>query len=390
MSATSAAVAKDLVVPADALVFRTTFLYVGQGDSTLHVMPDGKGGRLYVLVDINVDSTHGGTDVVSLLEDVLPSVDGKPTLDYFINTHPHNDHICGLDQLRKRVRVKNVWHTGFVPSDKHSGNYKHLEALIRDVEKNQGKDCVFEYQGSRREEPIGAVEAHIVAPARYVKDEISELEGEARDCRIHEFCGVFRFGYGSDSSQKHVLHTGDSDRCAWEKHILGDDDYHADRLPSAVVNASHHGANTFFFNGKPDEEKPYERHIELIDPTWVIISSPTQSESQHGHPNDEAVALYEKHIRGHRAQNVLILGDAREARIYDVFPDGQHVMQSDGGELAALFPAGGANDRGGSGAHGGGGATSTAIGAPTIITSRVDGSRPMGAFGAKSRGSGTP
>lgn len=371
MSTANAATAKEFVVPTDVSIFRTTFLYVGQGDSTLHVIPDGNGGQLFALVDINIDKTRGGTDVVGLLEAVLPKTNGKPTLDYFINTHPHNDHICGLDELRKRVRVKNVWHTGFVPSDTHSGNYKHLEALVQDVERDEGEDCVFEYQGTRREEPIGAVETHIVAPAKHVKDEISELDGEARDCRIHEFCGVFRFGYGSDTVRRHVLHTGDSDRAAWENHILGEDDYHADRLPSAVVNASHHGANTFFYNGSPADEEPYEDHIEFIDPMWVIISSPTQADSPHGHPKVEAVSLYEKHVRNGKKENVFTLGRTKEARIYDVFADGQHSMESDGGELATMYPAGG-DDGGGRGAE------AASIGAPNILTSRLDGSRPMG------------
>jgi hypothetical protein len=200
-----------------------------------------------------------------------------------------------------------------------------------------------------------------------VKDEIDELTGEQRDCRIHEYCGVIRMGYGSDSVRKHVLHTGDSDRCAWETHILGNDDYHADRLPSAVVNASHHGSRSFFMATEGDE--PYEHHIEIIDPTWVLISSPTRAESPHGHPHEDAIALYERHVRAGGSSNVITIGDLKAARIYDVFPDGSHMMDDDGGQLVESYGFGDDGDGGGSGGK--------RIAAPAIIT-HVDRSRPMG------------
>ena len=150
---------------------------------------------------------------------------------------------------------------------------------------------------------------------------------------------MFRFGYGTEERKKHVLHTGDSDRAAWETHILGEDDYHADRLPSAVLNASHHGANTFFYDADPADQEAYERHIKLIDPTWVIISSPRQKDSPHGHPKDEAVALYKKHVRVKVAANVITLGEKKSARIYDVYADvAARCMDTDDGELAVLFP----------------------------------------------------
>lgn len=372
-------VAENVILPTDSSAFRSVFLYVGQGDCTLHVVPDGVGGRKFVLVDINLDRKRGGTDVVQVLEDLLPKDNtGKPTLDLFINTHPHNDHICGLDEVKKRVRVKEVWHTGFEPSDTHSGNYKHLKALIDDVRKREGDDAIFEYQGTRKDTEIGAVDAHIVSPAKHVKDEIDKLKGEDRDCRIHEYCGVIRLGYGTDKKRKHVLHTGDSDRCAWEDHILGKDDYHADRLPSAVVNASHHGSRTFFKANEEDD--PYEHHMEVIKATWVVMSSPPQAESPHGHPHDDAVELYKKHV-GNRSDRVFTLGDGKVAKIYDVHSNGSHEMLDDGGELADHYGLPD-DDGGGSGA----GNSGKSMGAPAVITRRdrdrpitqVDKGRPMG------------
>ena len=358
--------AERVLKPTDATIFRTAFLYVGQGDATLHVIPNGDGGFLYALTDINRDSKCGGLDVVKLLEDLLPKVGGKPTLDVFINTHPHNDHICGLDELRKRIAVRQVWHTGFEPSDKHEGAYKHLTELIEGVLKTHGDDAIFEYQGTRAERELGEVMVNIVSPAKHVKDEIDELSGEERDCRIHEYCGVLRFGYGSSS--KHVLMTGDSDKCAWKEHILGEDEYHADRVRAAVLNASHHGSRTFFKNSEEDED-PYTKSMEIITPTWVIISSPQQNDSPHGHPHDDAIALYKKHIKGGKDENVKVLGDRPECLIYDIYSNGDHVLESDNGELVEAYPLDSDDDDRGSRA-------AKAFG-PAIIT-RVDDSKPMG------------
>lgn len=361
--------AERILKPTDPSIFRTAFLYVGQGDCTLHIIPDGQGGSLYVLVDINTDRARGGIDVVQLLEDLLPRVNGKPTLDVFINTHPHNDHICGLDRLRERIRVKEVWHTGFTPSKKHEESYGQLRALIDDIVAREGENAEFEYQGTRAKKYLGLVCTEIISPAKHVKDEINSLTGDERDARIHEHCGVFRLGYGAQP--KHVLMTGDSDKAAWQEHILGPDEYHGERISAAVLSASHHGSRTFFKTNEDDPE-PYTRHMELITPRWVVISSPTQDESPHGHPHDDALKLYREHILEGRAENVLTLGERKECRIYDVYNSGENVMDSDNGELVDVYGFGDDEDDG----HGRNGGRENASAA--VIT-RVDSGHPMGA-----------
>lgn len=369
--------AKRILLPTDATVFRTAFLYAGQGDCTLHVVPDGAGGFRYVLTDINLDPKRGGVDVIALLEDLLPLVDGRPVLDVFINTHPHNDHTCGLDRLKERIRVREVWHTGFEPSEVHSGNYKHLMALIDDVRAREGDDAIFEYEGTRAEREIGQVVVNIVSPAKHVKDDIAKEKGGVRDARIHEHCGVLRLGYGTPA--RHVLMTGDSDKCAWQEHIIGPDEYHAERVRAAVLNASHHGSRTFFKTTEEDES-PYVRSMELITPTWVIVPSPAHADSPHRHPHDDAMDLYRKHVKGGKAENVRVLGDRPECLLYDVYADGRLVLDSDDGELLDAYPLD-VEASEGSGSGGKRGQYGSTAGAPAVIT-RVDDSKPMGAVGA--------
>lgn len=356
--------AENIIVPPSPYTFRTVFLYVGQGDSTLMIVPDGAGGSRYMLIDINLGAAQGGLDVIRLLEDLLPKEHGKPVLDVFLNTHPHNDHLCGVGELRKRIKVREVWHTGFVPSDRHQANYAEFTKLIADVEGAGGR--IWEYRGTRETDQLGAVAYNVLSPADHTKEEISELEGEARDCRIHDHCGVLRFGYGLEP--KHVLVTGDADKTAWKEYILGPTEYHKDRVPSAVLSAPHHGSRSFFKDNEEDPE-PYTRHMELITPTWVIISSPRQADSPHGHPHDDAIKLYKEQMEN--PENIHVLGERPECLIYDVTIDGGHVLDSDDGALVDAYPLGGDDD-------GGKGENATKAAAPYVITSQLDRGRPMG------------
>jgi beta-lactamase superfamily II metal-dependent hydrolase len=356
--------AEDIILPPSRFTFRTVFLYVGQGESTLLVAPDGQGGFQFILADINQGAAQGGLDVVRLLEDLLPKENGMPVLDVFMNTHPHNDHLCGIDELRSRIRVREVWHTGFTPSDRHHANYAVFVRLIEEVGAGGGR--VWEYRGTRETTAVGAVVLNVLSPADHTKEEIAQLEGEERDCRIHDHCGVMRFGYGL--MPKHVLVTGDADKTAWEQYILGPAEYHRDRVPAAVLSAPHHGSRSFFKDGEDDPD-PYTRHMELIQPTWVVISSPQQVDSPHGHPHDDALELYRQHMAN--PLNLRVLGERPECLIYDVTIDGNHALESDNGVLVEKYRL---DDGGDGGAEG----SSARIEAPYVFTSQLDRGRPMG------------
>lgn len=114
---------------------------------------------------------------------------------------------------------------------------------------------------------------------------------------------------------------GDADRDAWEKHITN---YHKKRLPADVLGAAHHGSRTFFRYDK--KEDPYQDALDAIDPDYVVLSAPTSKESQHDHPHDDAVELYEDKVG---KDNVLHTGAPRQSFICDVFTDGKIAIESD-------------------------------------------------------------
>ncbi len=314
--------ARDILIPSDTSIFRIAFLYVGQGEATLLVLPDN-GTHRFMLVDTNVDKERGGINMAALLKDLLDD-----DLDVFVNTHPHSDHVRGLRGIHDSVGIKEVWHSGHVPSKEHKDAYDELLDVIKDI----GADNTFEMRGTREENtldqdeqpclhPIGEPNYNVLAPAQYVKDDIEGEEPEERYRRIHEHCGVIRFVYGNDA--KAVLLTGDSNRTAWEEHIT---DYHEKKLPSYVLSASHHGSRTFFKKDE-DDEAPYKKHMDKIEPSYVVVSAPKQSESKHHHhPHDDAIEIYEEYVD---SDALLHLGEKRECVIMDIGADGGVTVTTD-------------------------------------------------------------
>lgn len=306
--------AKEVIVP-DKRVFRIVFLYVGQGDSTLLVIPDGDDHK-YALVDSHQDESSGGIDILKLLTDLFK--DEARGLDVYINTHPHKDHLGLVKQIKDKIGIEELWHSGHKPGGDHKEAYKDLEKVIEEL----GDDKVSILKGSReenkiddREKKLGDINYNVLAPAEYVSDEVDDEKAGERYKRIHEQCGVMRFKYGK--REKQILITGDADYDAWTQHIT---DYHKDRLPSLVLNAAHHGSNTFFWRGDSKDEEPYKDHLNEIDPTYVVVSAPKSNESPHDHPHKEAMKEYRDFVEDEN--NVMHLGARRRCVIVDITDDG--------------------------------------------------------------------
>lgn len=317
--------AKDIITPVQAGVFRTIFLYVGQGDATLHVIPDGTSYR-YVLVDTNKDEKAGGIDIAKMLNDLLD--DG---LDVFINTHPHKDHLNGISEIHKQTPIGEVWHSGHVPGKDDDTAYQEMRDVIKSI---GGKNEYFLFgtnspnkirENKEQEEGIikklGDIDYIVLSPAQYVAEDVDDEDADGRRKKIHERCGVIKFYYGNPTTN--ILITGDSDKKAWKEHIT---DYHKEKLPSEMLRSSHHGSRSFFKEDSDDNDI-YEKHIENISPSYIVVSAPKKSESRHKHPHDDAMKLYEKHLK--EKDNLLHLGKNRECVIMDILSDGTSDVRLD-------------------------------------------------------------
>lgn len=318
-------VAEKVIKPTKAGIFRTIFLYTGQGESTLMVIPTGSdiNDYTYVLIDSDKDTEINEIDLNELLRDLFVT---SGSLNVFINTHPHNDHIGGIKELYKAIGFTEVWHSNHKPGGKHKDKYEDFKYVLEKIgKKNEyflfGTNDLNKIRTAEDQEVIkklGLVDFQVLSPAEYLCDEIEDKDADERNKRIHEQCGVIKFTYGQ--AAKSIMITGDSDKKAWAEHIT---DYHIDNLPSFVLSASHHGSRTFFKNDEDDEDI-YETHIENINPSYLIISAP--KDSPHGHPHKDAMELYKEHIN---EDGIFYLGSGPYSVIVDIDENGNIELNTD-------------------------------------------------------------
>jgi competence protein ComEC len=363
-------VAEKIIKPTKAGIFRIVFLYTGQGESTLLVIPTGPTvtDYMYVLVDSDRDKEPKEVDLVEMFKDLFKT---SGQLSIFLNTHPHNDHFGGIRDIYDEIGFSEVWHSNHKPGGEHKEKFKDFQYVLDKVGKSneyhlKGTNDLNKVRKSNDTEVIkklGMVDYQVLSPAEYLCDDIDDEGADERNKRIHEQCGVIKFTYGKEA--KGIMITGDSDKEAWEEHIT---DYHKDNLPSIVLSASHHGSRTFFKDDEDDEDV-YERHIEEIKPTYLIISAPEQKNSPHGHPHDDAMELYRKHVE---EDGIFHLGDGPYSVIIDIDQHGSIEVKTDT-ELIEEYGKGNNDDD-----DNNNGKVSKAV-APYIAvkTSRLD-EKPMG------------
>lgn len=298
--------------------FRTIFLHVGQGDATLMIIPDGEQHK-FVLIDSN--KSDDGVDIANLLNNQIPNGDL-----IFINTHPHKDHLKGIDEIHKTVTISEIWHSGHLPHKDNREDYNKMKEIVSKI----GEENEYYLRGSREEnvihndkeetskveKKIGDVNFQVFSPAKYVCEEINDEDPEIRRKQIHEQCGVIKFTY----KNKSILITGDSDKEAWVEHITT---YYNDLLDANVLSASHHGSRSFFKNGE-DDESPFKAHIEKINPEYLVISAPKKS--QFDHPHDDAMEIYREYVP---EDGIFNLGQKEQSLIINIDSDGNLTTEWD-------------------------------------------------------------
>ena len=179
-----------------------TFIDVGQGDSTLVTLPDGK----VMLVDA------GEASASQAVLDALEAAD-VDDIDYLVATHPHADHIGGMEAVLNAYEVGEVW----------------MPDAPDTTETYEGFLDAVEAEGCPVEQAV-AGESIVDDEAGYAVDVLAPTDDEDSD-DMNRWSAIVRVTYGDTS----LLVTGDADA----SQVVEANPGHVD-----VLKASHHGSET--------------------------------------------------------------------------------------------------------------------------------------------------
>ncbi len=218
------------------------FIDVGQGDSTLV----GCNGR-YILVDAGENGC--GKDIMSHLKRM-----GITKLDVVIGTHPHSDHIGGLDYVINHVDVENIYLPNKAADTK---TYRDVLDAVEDT----GNRVIIPEVGDIL--MLGEMTMTFLHPSS--EETFNNENNYSIVVRVEN-------EYGS------VLLTGDAETEVEE--IMLED---ALIEPVDVLKVGHHGSST----------SNSETFIKAVDPRLAIISCGANND--YGHPHRETIALLSKY-----------------------------------------------------------------------------------------------
>lgn len=221
------------------------YLDVGQADSMLLQLPNGNEWD-YVLIDAGTGQTEEA--LVSWLQE-----QGVTDIAAVIATHPHEDHIGGMDAVLEAIPVESL----YMPEVKESLTpttrcYEQMldaaEAQQVQAVKGQSGVTVYEEDG---------VKLELVGP---------EPQKEYDD--LNEYSLVAKLTVG----EKSFLFTGDSSEQAEADMIEAGEDLKAD-----VLKIGHHGSST----------ATTEAFLQAVNPQVAVISC--GKDNSYGHPHEETM-----------------------------------------------------------------------------------------------------
>ena len=216
------------------------FIDVGQGDSIL-AEADGH----FLLIDAGENDQ--GETVVSYLKQA-----GVHKLDYVIGTHPHSDHIGGLDDVLNAFPAETL----ILPPKEHTT--KTFEDVL-DAAAAQNLKLTKPVPGTSY--PLGDAQFTILSP---LKDYGDDLNNWSVGIRL-----VF-----NDTS---FIMCGDAEELAETDMVNSGEVLSAD-----VLKAGHHGSST----------SSCEAFLKKVSPPWAVIQC--GKDNSYGHPHRETLEKLQK------------------------------------------------------------------------------------------------
>lgn len=233
-------------------VLTVDYIDVGQGDSAL-VNVNGK----YMLIDAGTNASE---------KDLINYLKGKniQKIDYVIGTHPHEDHIGGLDKVIDNFDIGQV----YLPKISHTT--KTYESVLESI-KNKNLKVITAKEGVKIDlGPGTTVEMYSPNKSKYDN--------------LNDYSSIIKVSFG----EKKFLFTGDAEREAENEVIKKGVDLSAD-----VLKVGHHGSDTSTSND----------FLEKVNPKIAIISCGKGND--YGHPHNSTLNKLEgRNIRTFRTDEV--------------------------------------------------------------------------------------
>ena len=241
------------------------FIDIGQGDSALIQQ-----GNVNILIDAGP-----GTGEKQLI-DYLHSKNIK-TIDLCVVTHPHEDHMGGMDKVIDTFDVKEVYMTDVEASSKAYSN------LLEAIAKNNVKVTKAKFPNELK---VGEITLTQLSDT----DKYEETNDTSIALRA-EYKGT------------HILLTGDIEKDVEHDIVSSGQDIKAD-----ILKVGHHGSYS----------SSTHAFVKKIAPTWAVISCATGN--TYGHPHKETLkTLEDLHIQ--------ILRTDIDGNIVFDYQDGKLVQQ---------------------------------------------------------------